>query len=230
MSIRMGGIMAGKNKHELFAGALTGKKVPILTLDNKWYRLLNELGREAAKDLEAQLNELLKRQGKLTTEAKDIKKLKKKLMNEIVPMVDEVEQTKDKKLLKDIDDHKRLIEECNQKLESYQEELIDLPREIDQLNQTLMLLTMEYCYDTLQENTEQINAIGDWVTQVRIELKKNLIRKQEMEQKNHEIYAYMNDIFGAEVMDLFDLAYDPEKQHPRPAGDRISQEHVGEQG
>ena len=226
----MGGIMAGKNKHELFAGALTGKKGPILTLDNKWYRLLNELGREAAKDLEAQLNELLKRQGKLTTEAKDIKKLKKKLMNEIVPMVDEVEQTRDKKLLKDIDDHKRLIEECNQKLESYQEELIDLPREIDQLNQKLMLLTMEYCYDTLQENTEQINAIGDWVTQVRIELKKNLIRKQEMEQKNHEIYAYMNDIFGAEVMDLFDLAYDPEKQHPRPAGDRISQEHVGEQG
>ncbi|MBP3204175.1 MAG: hypothetical protein J6M66_01985 [Lachnospiraceae bacterium] len=222
--------MAGKNKHELFAGALTGKKVPILTLDNKWYRLLNELGREAAKDLETQLNELLKRQGKLTTEAKDIKKLKKKLMNEIVPMVDEVEQTKDKKLLKDIDDHKRLIEECNQKLESYQEELIDLPREIDQLNQKLMLLTMEYCYDTLQENTEQINAIGDWVTQVRIELKKNLIRKQEMEQKNHEIYAYMNDIFGAEVMDLFDLAYDPEKQHPRPAGDRISQGHVGDQG
>ena len=35
----------------------------------------------AAKDLEDQLNELLKRQGKLTTEAKDIKKLKKKLKN-----------------------------------------------------------------------------------------------------------------------------------------------------
>ena len=69
--------MAGKNKQQLFASALTGKKVPVLTLDNKWYRLLNELGREAAKDLENQLNELLKRQGKLTTEAKDIKKLKR---------------------------------------------------------------------------------------------------------------------------------------------------------
>ena len=211
--------MAGKNKQQLFASALTGKKVPVLTLDNKWYRLLNELGREAAKDLENQLNELLKRQGKLTTEAKDIKKLKKKLMNEIVPMVDEVEQTKDKKLLKEIDDHKRLIEECNQKLDSYQEELMDLPREIEQVNQKLMLLTMEYCYDTLQENTQQINEIGDWVTNVRIELKKNLIRKQEMEQKNHEIYAYMNDIFGADVMNLFDLTYDPEQHHPRASSE-----------
>lgn len=211
--------MAGKSKQELFASALTGKKVPVLTLDNKWYRLLNELGREASKDLEDQLNELLKRQGKLTTEAKDIKKLKKKLMNEIVPMVDEVEQTKDKKLLKEIDDHKRLIEECNQKLDSYQEELMDLPREIEQVNQKLMLLTMEYCYDTLQENTQQINEIGDWVTNVRIELKKNLIRKQEMEQKNHEIYAYMNDIFGADVMNLFDLTYDPEQHHPRASSE-----------
>ena len=227
MSDLTGGIMAGKNKEEIFSSALTGKKVPILTLDNKWYRLLNELGREAAKDLEEQLNELLKRQGKLTTEAKDIKKLKKKLMNEIVPMVDEVEQTKDKNLLKEIDDHKRLIEECNQKLDSYQEELMDLPREIEQVNQKLMLLTMEYCYDTMQENTEQINAIGDWVTNIRIELKKNLIRKQEMEQKNHEIYAYMNDIFGAEVMDLFDLAYNTEEQHPRPSGTASPQNNAG---
>ena len=213
--------MAGKNKQEIFSSALLGKKVPILTLDNKWYRLLDELGRDEVKDEEQALNTLLKRQGKINTEVKDIKRLKKKLMNEIVPMVDEVEETKDKKLLKEIDDHKRLIEECNQKLDGYQEELMELPREIEQVNQKLMLLTMEYCYDTMQDNTEQINGIADWVTNVRIELKKNLIRKQEMEQKNHEIYSYMNDIFGADVMNLFDLTYDPQLQHPRAAGESL---------
>ena len=35
-----------------------------------------------------------------------------------------------------------------------------------------------------------------------------------MEQKNHDIYNYMNDIFGAEVVNLFDIEYDPENQHP----------------
>lgn len=206
--------MAGKGKQEAFSEALVGKKVPILTLDSKWYRLMDELGQEAARDLVDELNALLKRQGKLNTESKDIKKIKKKLMSEIVSMVDEMEQTGDKQMEKQIADHKRLIEDCNQKLESYQEELMDLPREIDQINGRLMMLTMEYCYDTLQDNTNQINQIGDWVTQVRIELKKNLIRKQEMEQKNHEIYNYMNDIFGADVMNLFDLAYNPGEQHP----------------
>ena len=210
--------MAGKNKQESFTDALLGKKIPILTLDNKWYRLLDELGKETVKELEDQLNTLLKRQGKLNTECKDIKRLKKKLMNEIVPMVDELEQSGDKKLAKAIEEHKRLIAECNGKLEGYQEELMDLPREIDQINGKLMFLTMEYCYDTMQDNTAQIEEIAEWVTQVRIELKKNLIRKQEMEQKNHEIYAYMNDIFGADVVNLFDLKYNPEEQHPRPSG------------
>ena len=212
--------MAGKNKQDAFSEALLGKKIPVLTLDSKWYRLLDALGRETVKDLENQLNALLKRQGKLTNEVKDIKKLKKKLIGEIVPMVNEVEQKPSKKLEKQIEDHKRLVEECNEKIESYQEELMELPREIDRINGKLMLITMEYCYDALKDNTEQIQEISDWVTKVRIELKKNLIRKQEMEQRNHNIYTYMNDIFGADVVNLFDLKYNPEEQHPTLPGEK----------
>lgn len=199
--------MADKGKQDRFSEALVGKKIPILTLDNKWYRLLDEHGRTMAKEIEEELNAKLKRQGKLNTEMKEIKRLKKKMMNDIVSMVDEVSQTGNKKLEKDIEDNKRLIAECNEKLESYQEELIDLPREIDRLNIKLMLYTMEYCYDTMHDNAVQIGEIGEWVTQVRIELKKNLVRKQEMEYKNQEIYSYMNDIFGAEMMDIFDAAF-----------------------
>ena len=38
-----------------------------------------------------------------------------------------------------------------------------------------------------------------------------------MEQKNHDIYSYMHDIFGAEVVNLFDVKYNAEEQYPRPA-------------
>lgn len=203
--------MANKSKQDSFSEALIGKKIPILTLDNKWYRLLDEQGRAMAKELEDELNAMLKRQGKLNTELKDIRRLKKKLMNDIVTMVDEVSQSGNKKLERDIEENKRLIAECNEKMESYQEELVDLPREIDRLNVKLMLFTMEYCYDVMHDNATQISEIGDWVTQMRIELKKNLVRKQEMEYKNQEIYSYMNDIFGAEMMNLFDATFMSEK-------------------
>ena len=204
-----------RKKEELFIAALQDKKIPVLTLDNKWYRLLDELGKEIVKECEEQLNTLLKRQGKLNTEVKDIKKLKKKLMSEIVSMADESSQGADAAVEKKIADNKRLIEECNEKLDNYQDELLELPREIEKINFQLRLLTMEYCYDAMQENTAVINEPADWVTQVRIELKKRLIRKQELEQKNHEIYSYMHDIFGADVINLFDMKYNPEEQHPK---------------
>lgn len=204
----------GKQKEEAFINALQGKKIPILTLDNKWYRLLNELERESVKEWEEQLNTLLKRQGKLNTEIKSIKKIKKKLMNEIVALADEAEQGNNSSAEKKIEENKRLIEECNEKMDNYQEELIDLPREINKINVKLMLLTMEYCYDSMKDNTDDINEISEWVKQIRIELKKQLIRKQEMEQKNHEIYSYMHDIFGADVVNLFDMKYNPQMQHP----------------
>ena len=205
---------ADNEKQNKFTEALQGKNIPILTLDNKWYRLLDEDGKEEVKDIETQLNTLLKRNGKLNTETKDIKKLKKKLMGEIVPMVDQAGDNPTAAQTKEIEQHKKLIEECNEKLEAYEDELLDLPKEIDKLNIQLMLITMDCCYDTMQENTEQIQEIAKWVKEVRIELKKRLIKKQELEQKNHSIYSYMHDIFGSDIIDMFDLQYNPEEQHP----------------
>ena len=56
----------------------------------------------------------------------------------------------------------------------------------------------------------------------RKELKKQVIRLQEGEMENFNLYSYMHQIFGPEVIDIFDLKYDPNRRHPvrRPlAGD-----------
>ena len=198
------------DKSELFEQALAGKKVPVLTLDNKWYKLFRNLAElPRIQEQEKKLNELVQRQGQLNVDSKNIRKLKRKLMDEIVPMANELEQGRNKSLEKKLDEHKRLIEECNEKLEKYQDELLDLPGQIQRVNHTLMLATMDYCYESMQENTQQITEIAQWVKYIRIELKKNLVRKQEMEYQNRQIYTYMHDLFGADVIDLFDMKYDP---------------------
>lgn len=205
--------MAETDKQELFEQAIRGKKIPVLTLDAKWYRLLDELGRDAAKEYEEQLNELLRRQGRLSSEIKDIKRLKKKLMNEMLPMVDAANSGSGD-MERQIEEQKRLIEECNEKIDAGEDELLEIPGAIEEINRQLMLVTMEYCYGTMQDNSEEITSLEEWVDQVRVELKKRLIHKQELEQKNHEIYSYMHDIFGADVVNLFDMTYNPEEKHP----------------
>lgn len=194
-----------------FQEALQEKNIPILTLDNKWYKLLDEGTRAAAAGTQEQLNQLIRRQGKLNTETKEIRKLKKKLMKEIVETADTAEQTGEKKVQKKMEQNRKLVEECSEKLRAYQDELLELPREIERLNRRLMLITMEGCYDEMKENQREIDETSRWIGEIRVELKKRLVRKQELEQQNHRIYSYMHDVFGADVVDLFDMQNYPEK-------------------
>lgn len=197
------------DKDEVFTNALEGKKIPVLVLDNKWHKLFSHIGvTPKVKALEERLNELVKRQGKVNTESKDIKRLKKTLMNEVMVIADGLTQEPDsKRLNQQMEEHKRLIEECNEKLEAYEEEQLELPREIDRTNKKLMLMTMEICYKKLQENAKELGAINEWIRKVRRELKKKMIRKQEKEALNNELYSYMHDIFGADVIEIFDMKY-----------------------
>lgn len=195
-------------KDEIYSPALKEKKIPILTLDNKWHRLFTQTNpNKAILRLEEELNDLLKKQGKATTESKDIKRLKKKLMQEIVENAEGTAEGNNQKAMKKMEDNKRLINECNERLTMYEDQLIELPGEIDRVNRELMLQTMDICYDTLKTNETEIEETVKWVAAIRVELKKRLIRKQEMEQMNQELYSYMHDIFGAEVIEIFDMKY-----------------------
>lgn len=189
-----------------FKEALKGKKLPILTLDHKWHQLFTQNNQDSTvMALADELNELLARQGGITNEIKDIRRLKTKLMDEIVSGMDGITLTE-----QDMEDHKRLINECNEKIGAYQDELLDIPRDINQVNYQLMLHSMRICYETLERNTGEIAEIAEWISRIRVELKKNVIRKQEKEWINQELYTYMHDIFGPDVIEIFDMQYDPE--------------------
>ena len=209
---------------EVYMSALEGKSIPILTLDNKWHQLFTqtEMTREI-EQLADQLNALVERDGKIRSETKDIKKLKKKLLGEIVPLRDKANKSGNSAAIeKEIQDRTRLINDCNDRLDSHQDELLDLSREIYDVDYKLMIETMKVCYETLHENTDYIKTMDEWISKVRVELKKNVIRLQETEMENYNLYSYMHQIFGPEVIEIFDLKYDPDRRHPirRPlAGD-----------
>ncbi len=194
---------------QAFKNALLGKKLPILTLDNKWHRLFTQAEQNSEiNKLSEKLNELLMRQGKLNTESKELRAIKKKLLDEIVNSQADMNGNPDKKTQKKLDENKRLIDEANDKLEAYMDELKFLPGEIDKVNYNLMLATMDACYDYLTDNAKEVKDIDAWISAMRIELKKNIIKKQAKEAKNKEMYSYMHDIFGASVIELFDMKYD----------------------
>jgi len=188
-----------------FKSALIGKTVPLLILDQKWHRLFAVHGKtEEIKGLESKLNTLLTEQGKLNTRLKELKKLKSKLLDEIVQSMEEDE--------KKLEENKRLVDEINDKIDECEEELVDIPYRLRETNDELMLCSMDYFYEKIRVNQTESTEIEEWINQVRIDLKKNIIRKQNRDINNREIYAYLHDIFGAEVIDIFDIKYDGESR------------------
>ena len=192
---------------ELFRTALEGKKIPILTLDHKWHKLFTQTGdNEEIQELETVVNDLLKRQGKLNTEIKSLNIFKKKLMQEIMTIM-EIPDSPEKN--KKMEENKRLIEESNEKMDLYHDELMELPGQIEEVNLKLMIATMQVCYKKIKQNTQDIEDINKWIQDFRIQLKRKVLQKQQKEIWNDELYSYMHDIFGPDVIEMFDLKYNP---------------------
>ena len=147
---------------------------------------------------------MLARQGKLNSDLKDYKKVKNQLMDEIVQNMEGSDgNASDKEKVRDKD--KRMIDELNERIDAAEAELLELPQKMKQVNENLMILSMEYFYAKIKINTQESKEIEAWINQVRIDLKKNIIKKQNRDINNREIYAYLHDICGPQVLDLFDV-------------------------
>lgn len=198
-----------RENQEEFKKALQGKNIPILVLDQKWHRLFAIHGKpQEVVELESSLNALLARQGKLNTDEKTLKKLKGQLMDNIVLNMQESDDSAQNSMRgQKLEADRKMIDETNARIEAIEDELLELPKQIHAINESLMLASMDYFYEKLRVNKEESDEIDAWIRQVRIELKKNIIRKQNRDINSHEMYAYIHDVLGAEVLDLFDAEY-----------------------
>ena len=186
-----------------FQEALKKSQVPILVLDQKWHRLFAISGKpEEVKILEVEENELFALQGKLSTELKELKKIKNQLIQNIVANMDESSSSPQ------MEEDKRLIDETNAKIIENEDRLMEIPKQIKEKNDELMMATMKFSYDKLRTNMHEINDIAEWIKKIRVELKKNIIKKQNREINNKEIYFYMHDVFGKDIINLFDVKFD----------------------
>ena len=194
-----------KDKSIEFKEALHGKKLPILTLDDRWYQLIPEHEKTVAiKQLENNLNNLLKKQGKMINDIKDMKKLKKKLMSEIVANMELDNSPAGRLKAKKLEKSHQFIEEINSKMQSADNTLLDMPYEIKRANEELMIESMKVCYAKLKHNQKDIKELDQWIRQTREALKVRIIQKQDKEIENSSLYSYMHDILGNTVLDILD--------------------------
>lgn len=109
------------------------------------------------------------------------------MSNIVANMGDDGDENRDK--------DKQLIDEINEKADNIEGELIEIQENIKAVNDRLMLLSMDYFSEKIEKNKLESKEIDDWIANIRVELKKNVIRKQNRDINNREIYSYLHDIF-----------------------------------
>lgn len=181
--------------------ALKGKKVPILVLDRRWHTLFPQ-GEKPAEiiQLEEKLNELLKRQGYLVNDIKDLKKTKKKLMEGIVAGMNDAEPLRDKKKK----NQQRLLLEIKERIETESDELIELPRMIKKTNEELLATGAHYCFERLANGDEQLKIVKQEIEELRISLREKTEWKDDLEESMDSAYSLMHGLLGHDVMNLYD--------------------------
>ena len=189
--------MVSKITYELLKNSDVFKNIPILTLDERWYHLINEKNKtDEIAYWEKQVNELLKKQGRINNDIKDIKKLKKQLINDVVENMEDDDSSRQKQ--KRMSQNQRLIQESNDKIASLEDELLEVPRELARANEKLLTETLKACYDRMNANTEDIEVLDKWINATRVKLKKNILIKQDKETVNNNMYSLIHDIIEPE--------------------------------
>lgn len=192
---------------DLVRESLKGIHVPILTIDERWYTLIPENEKsDEIKRLEKRVNEYLKRQGQVNNDLKEVKKIKKQLIQDVVDNMESDDNNPKKR--KKMEQNHRLIQESKDKIAQLENEALDVPRFLEEANLELLVATVRYCYERINTNKEDIEILDKWINETRIKLKKNLLIKQDKETRNNKVYGCMHDILGREIMISLDRIND----------------------
>ncbi|MDD6334556.1 MAG: hypothetical protein PUB04_08900 [Clostridia bacterium] len=179
------------------------KDIPILTLDERWYHLITDkIKTDEIRYWEKELNDLLKKQGQINNDIKEVKKIKTQLIQDVVDNMQD--EDSDPKKTKIMEQNQRLIQEAKDKIGSLEDEALDIPRDIVNANEHLMIETVKVCYEKINNNKEDLEVLDKWINATRVKLKKNILIKQDKEEINNRMYTAMHDILGPDVMKELD--------------------------
>lgn len=180
------------------------KSFPPLILNKVWHDLFQGKKPSHIQKQEKKLENLVKRHSQIKQELKEYDNLKKQLMEGILADMGNISESATDKLDKKMDTNAGLIKDLNLRIENSQDELLDLPAQIDACNHELAFLTAEAFYPMLIENTALYETTLKEIEELKTKLRSHLERKVDLEEINAKIYHGLHQVMGSDALDKMD--------------------------
>jgi len=198
----------GSTKKSELMKRLNNKSLPLLTIDNRWYELFSYLSKTTSiSSLEKKEKELVLKEARLNDEINEYRKEKKILMAKFIKNensgIKAVNSKKEEKKV-ELDDYTKDIDRLNEKISNGKESLEKVKKELEKCNLELVVETMIALDEILLNNEKSIEDINKFIVQTKNEIKKQIMIKHDIKQEDKNIYSYMHNILGADIMQEFD--------------------------
>lgn len=190
-------------EEEEFLDRFRGVEAPILILDERWLRIFPEAYKTSEiKHLEKELREAFKHQARLTSNMEDAERKKKQLMDRIIRFMNVAQVSKseaDKQ-----EKSQEYIKEINVQLNDMEMEYENIPEQIRELNEELLVESLRVCYRRMKENKDQLAEQKQLVIEARELLQERTERHRELRKENEKIFSFMHRVFGSRIIEIFD--------------------------
>lgn len=188
-----------------FRKVFEGRRVPLVSFDERWLTIFPKERMTAhMKELSATVNDLLKRQSKLTEDIKGYRRYKEQLMQEIMDNMEVDDSFFGKLKAKKLEKNQKLILEVNSQLQQLEDELAQIPSLMSGVNEELLIETTRECFHELIKTDNHVNLLKDCIKEYEDKLHELKEEAKEVEKTNREIYLYMHDMLGPDLMKCID--------------------------
>lgn len=149
-----------ESRYDRILERIKNLRLPLLTLDRKWYLLFDGNKPKQIQETENELNEVIKSESRIKEEKQKLNTLKKKLVDQIVGNMNAAEGSIG---FRKMEKSRDLIEEINDKLILLENDELDIPLKLREKNAELAMETMELFYDSIADDLEEIAKLEQWI-------------------------------------------------------------------
>lgn len=180
------------------------EKVPIITLDNSWHQLFEEIKTPEIVSMEEKLNDFLKEQGKLNTDYIEYTRLKKDMLDKILELTHQAFELNSEEAIEEIENQQKMILKINEKTEKIESRLDELSAEIEITNKALVDESVQICYTHINNDREKSNQLDRQIQIIRETLMKKTEEKKALDKRSRQIYRYLHQLVGPRFIEQLD--------------------------
>jgi len=183
---------------------ISKNRIPILIKDPTWLKLFGDAGDRPINNARKDLESLLEKQRFTDRQLKEKSKEKRKIMNKILTLSDELNNNQLTKGTELLGEYQQKIHTLNDEIENLTFEREMFPKQIKEANLALIKATIKLAYKQLSECENGLEPLNSEIESLRNKIRELIDRKNDYEEKISTTYRFLHGILGSKEMEKLD--------------------------